>query len=158
MEAELVALNSEGDIVSTHVLDISWKSVLLAMLPLQQRKQCLNWNENQLQKIIGTVPLNMKTAEKIAVAKVQESPTETKWSRVQKIEALKWLARTFQGDQSWENLCIDAKRKFKINPRDSYEEYAWFVACLGLKQLYDFMTKSSGCTCIIAPVEPLKEE
>lgn len=158
MEAQLVALNDKEEIVETHVLDMPWKSVLLAMIPFQKRKECQMWDEKRLQEMLGVIFLNMDTAVKIAIAKVQESPMETKWTRMQKIEALKWLSKAFDGSRSWEDLCVDASRRFKINSRDFYEEYAWFLACLGLKQLIDFMFKWKDCVRVIAPVAPLENE
>lgn len=158
MEAQLVALNQEGDIVSTHVLDMPWKSVLLALIGKQRRNECANWSERRLEELVGRVELNPQTSSKIACQKVMESPAENKWSRLQKTSALEWLALEWNPEKNWENYCIDAKRKFKINPRDPSEEYNWFVSCLGLKQLLDFQLKWPDCTCIVAPIAPLNEE
>ena len=155
MEAQLVAVDSEGNIKDAYVLDISWRSIKESFLSPRGREMMAN---DLTDERIDRTPMPLDEEMKVALAVYKASmlPNETKWSRTQKVEAIKWMARQWNPSNKWENFCDEAKMKFKIIPCGALDEYNWFSCCLFLKQLLDFALRNQALKCVVAPVAPLE--
>ena len=155
MEAQLVAIDSEGSIKDAYVLDISWRSIKEAFLSPKGREMMANdLTDARIDR--NPMPLNSEMQTALAAYKASMLPNETKWSRTTKIEAVKWMANHWNPSLKWEDFCEEAKSKFKIFPYSPLEEYNWFSICLFLKQMLDFALRNSEMKCVVAPVAPLE--
>ena len=155
MEAQLVAVDSEGSIKDAYVLDISWRSVKESFLSPRGREMLAgDLADGRIDRT--PMPLDAEMQANLAAYKASMLPNETKWSRTSKVEAAKWMARQWKPSRSWEDFCEEAKTKFKIMPYSPLEEYNWFSICLFLKQMLDFALRNSGMKCVVAPVAPLE--
>jgi hypothetical protein len=155
MEAQLVAVDEEGSIKDAYVLDISWRSIKEAFLSPRGREMMANdLIDSRIDRT--PMPLDVEMQATLAAYKASMLPNETKWSRTQKVEAVKWMARQWNPSSKWEDFCEEAKRKFKIIPYGALDEYNWFSCCLFLKQLLDFAVRHQDLKCVVAPVAPLE--
>ena len=155
MEAQLVAIDEDGGIKDAFVLDISRKNVKEAFLSPRGREMMAEFLADE--RIDRTpLPLDAEMEANLAAWKASKLPEETKWSRTQKVEAMKWMARQWKPEDKWEDFCEEAKKKFKIFPYSPLEEYNWFSSCLFLKQLLDFAWRNQDLKTVVAPVAPLE--
>lgn len=155
MEAQLVAIDEEGNIKDAYVLDISWRSIKEAFLSPRGREMMANdLTDARIDRT--PMPLNADMQAALTAWKASMLPNETKWSRTSKVEAVKWMARQWNSSSKWEDFCEEAKIKFKIFPYSPLEEYNWFSICLFLKQLLDFALRNRELKCVVAPVAPLE--
>lgn len=155
MEAQLVAVDSEGNIKDAYVLDISWRSVKEAFLSPRGREMLAgDLTDDRIDRT--PMPLDAEMQAALAAYKASALPNETKWSRTSKVEAAKWMAKQWKPSCTWEDFCEEAKTKFKIMPYSPLEEYNWFSICLFLKQMLDFTLRNSEMKCVVAPVAPLE--
>ena len=157
MEAQLVAIDGEGNIKDAFVLDVSWRNIKEAFLSPRGREMMAAYLSDD--KIDRTpLPLDAEMKTNLAVWKASQLPEETKWSRVQKVEALKWMVNQWNPSGKWEDFCEKAKKKFKIVSYTPLDEYNWFSCCLFLKQLLDFALRNHELKTVVAPVAPMEEE
>ena len=157
MEAQLVAVDDEGNIKDAYVLDVSWRSIKEAFLsPRGREAQADSLTDGKIDRT--PMPLDAEMQAVLAGYKASMLPNETKWSRTQKVEAVKWMARNWNPSSRWEDFCEEAKRKFRIIPAGALDEYNWFSCCLFLKQLLDFASRHKDLKCVAAPVAPLENE
>ena len=157
MEAQLVALDEEGNIKDAFVLDVSWRSVKESFLSPRGREVMAGELEDG--RIDRTpIPLTAEVQAALAAYKASLLPNETKWSRVQKVEAVKWMALNWKPSSKWEDFCEEAKSRFKVRPCSPLEEYNWFSCCLFLKQMLDFALRNRELKTVAAPVAPMSED
>ena len=150
----MVAVNEDGSIADAFVLDLSWRDVLAAPFNPKGKAMVAETPEEELNR--NPIPLTSSLAGQMACHKVYGLAGETKWSRTQKIEAIRWLAENADGSD-WNDLCEDAKRRFKIMPIGALDEYNWFGCCLFLKQILDFIARNKERKAVVAPIAPLND-
>jgi len=157
-EAQMAAFDEKGAVADAFVLDISYRSVLMSVLPQKARIQYADWSDEDMAREIALPDLDRMLAGRIACQKASESPGGTRWDRERKSAALDWMAANWSGSVPWNDFCKQAAQRFKMVFRDVLEEYEWFSGCLFLKQMLDFISINQGRRVRIVPVAPLEEE